>query len=322
MRRMLTFAGALSKLGACVTFQTSKLGAEILHASAWHDKVVIDKCDRSAVLRNLENAAYDGVILDNYFWDATNEGPLRSKVPFIAAVDDLANRLHDVDFLIDQNANQDPKAYDGLLPKHCVSVIGGSYCLLPSQFQKQRRSAVEQQEAPIFVSLGGGDPNSDLLDIVETLLSATSLPLTIATGKHISDAVRLEEFAKRYKARIELIFDSDHVADQMEKSQFAVASGGTMTWERASMGLPSICLIVADNQVESSNWLAQRGYHLTFDLRNRWDRKSLADVVQSFAQNDSQRQRFSEKSVKLVARDGAVRAARALLDTLEQLTET
>lgn len=322
VRRMLTLAAALTKLGASITFQTGELGAEILNASEWHDPVNTDGCEPSTVLKNLENATYDGVILDSYSWDATNEKPLRSKVNFIAAVDDLANRLHDVDFLIDQNANQDPKAYDRLLPKHCVSVIGGSYCLLPNQFQKRRCAAVEQREAPIFVSMGGGDPNGDLFDVVETLLSETALPLTIATGKHISDASRLEELANRFRARIDLVFDSDHVADQMEKSQFAVASGGTMTWERASMGLPSICLIVADNQLESSNWLAQRGFHIAFDLRNSWDRESLADTVRSFVQNDSQRQCFSKKSVKLVARDGAVRAARALLNTLEQFTKT
>lgn len=320
LRRMLTWAEALNAQGAQITMQTSALGAEILHANALDLAIIIAPCTPENVAESLQQARFDAVILDNYDWCAETENVLRVHTPFIAVVDDLANRTHDADLLLDQNAHHEPSDYDGLVPEGCLRLVGGTYCLLAKPFQRIRTPALCNASAPIFVSLGGGDPKNDLLPIVETLLWATNLTISIATGSHIVDAKALQALADAHPNRITLIFDSPRVADQMEASQFAIASGGTMTWERASMGLPSLCLIVADNQADSAAWLAAHDIHTTFDLRKAWDQDALAVAVQSFAADTKRQRIYHDNSRALISRDGAVRAAHSLLDSLQQTT--
>lgn len=318
LRRMLTLATALQQAGAALTLQTSRLGAEIAQAADSKSALIVAPCTPQAVARTLKLGHFDGVILDNYWWNTANEIPLRTHVPFLAVVDDLADRSHDADVLLDQNAHHDATVYNGLLPDHCRRLVGGRYCLLSAPFQNERTPALTKPNAPIFVSLGGGDPHRDLVAVVKTLLANTALPLTIATGSHITDAAALRNLAETHSTRLEVIFDSPSVADQMERSQFAVAAGGTMTWERASMGLPSLCLIVADNQIDSAVWLAKRDIHTQFDLRPGWSKHALADAVKSFAADTKRQHIHHDKSRALVARDGAVRAAQGLLDSLNK----
>lgn len=322
LRRMLTLATALQTRGVSITLQTSPLGAEIAQAAPFKGTVITAPCTLETVSQSLQQRAFEGVILDNYHWDAPAESLLRAHVPFIAVVDDLANRPHDADLLLDQNAHHDTGHYDGLVPAHCIRLVGGRYCLLAAPFQKDRQPALSDPAAPIFVSLGGGDPFRDLLSVSEALLTATNLPLTIATGSHISDAMALRALAAAVEPRMEVIFDSPRVAEQMEKSQFAVAAGGTMTWERAAMGLPSLCLIVADNQLDSATWLAAQKIHATFDLRAGWSQSALAEAVNAFAKDTKHKHIYHDNSRALIARDGAVRVARTLLDSLHRPTST
>lgn len=320
LRRMITFAQALRAQGAIVHLQTSPLGADIARAALFQGTLIAGSCDPDAVLATLRQRLFDGVILDNYHWHAPLETGLRTAVPFVAVVDDLADRAHDADLLLDQNAHHRAVDYDGLLPTKCISLVGGQYCLLAKPFQRDRYPKLLDADAPVFVSLGGGDPHKDILPITEILLKETTLSLTVATGSHISDATALRTLAAQHGPRMDLIFDSPRVADQMERSQFAIAAGGTMTWERASMGLPSLCLIIADNQVDSATWLAEREVHSTFDMRPGWTHDKFARTVQIFSKDTKRQRIYHDNSRVLVARDGAVRAARALLHSVQTST--
>lgn len=318
LRRMLTWAEALIQQDAQITLQTSALGADIAAASSLDLPIITATCTPQDVAMTLQQDRFDGVILDNYHWTATAETPLRAHVPFIAVVDDLANRAHDADLLLDQNAHHSADDYDHLLPAACTRLVGGDYCLLASPFREDRTPATGTLNAPVFVSLGGGDPHNDLVPITQILLTQTALSLTIATGSHIAEAAALQALADQHPDRVELVFDSPRVADQMQASQFAVAAGGTMTWERAAMGLPSLCLVLADNQADSATWLAARDVHANFDMRPGWDRTAFTAAVQTFAADTAGQQRYAAASRALIARDGAVRAARALLESLHQ----
>ena len=319
LRRMLTLAGALSEIsGTNITVRTSELGHSIAAGAQLGMKVSIGSCSPADVAHTLMNSDFDIVILDNYFWNATNETQLRPYVKIICVVDDLADRPHDADVLLDQNAHHVPEDYDGLLPRHCERLVGGQYCLLGHAFTRLPTPAAPPHEGPVFVSLGGGDPHDDLPDVVSAIVETAGLPVTIATGSHIKSAETLREIATKHTDTVELIFNSREVARQMQISSFAVAAGGTMIWERAAIGLPSLCMIVADNQVESTSWLKKREMHEVFDLRGDWSPEHLASRVIALSKDNDRRETYAQNSRRLVARDGAVRVARALIDKFQQ----
>lgn len=318
LRRMLTLAEALLEQDKDlkVTFQTSDLGAGIVRDRGLAIATHIAPCQLAPLRETLSQAPYALVILDNYHWSAPTQTPLRDVVARICVVDDLADRPHDADILLDQNAHHSDADYEGLVPADCLRLVGAQYCLLGRAFRHAEAAPCTDANAPVFVSLGGGDPGRDLLAVTETLLSATPYRLSIATGSHIADARALAELAADHSARVELQFDSRHVADQMRASQFAVAAAGTMTWERAALSLAALSLIVADNQAEAALWLAQRDIHATFDLRGDWSRVALAGAVNGLGRDRARRALFARKSGQLISGQGAVRAAEALLNSI------
>lgn len=327
VRRMLTLTQALLEQSntVAVTLITSELGADIAKLLC-HDRfdVLIQDCTPAAVKAHLEANRYERVILDNYHWHDQLEAPLQELTHGLCVVDDLADRHHAVDFLLDQNAYHRPRDYHGLVPDGCTLMVGADYCMLPPQFRSTKirntRIRLNKPDTPVFVSLGGGDPLQSLVKITRTLLTQTDFNLTIATGSHIPDAATLTQLATEHADRVELIFDSTVVAEQMAKSRFAIASGGTMTWERAAIGLPSLCLILADNQVKSANWLAERNVHTTFDIRGDWHPDALAAAALALSRNEAALKQYTEASLELGLADGVVRVAQTLLNTpdLEQ----
>ncbi len=320
LRRMLTLAGSLieSAPNIQLTIRTSTLGASIAREIGPRGLQIAEaSCSPEAVKAHLENKRYAAVILDNYHWNEQNEAPLRALTDCLCVIDDLADRPHDVDLLLDQNAYHSDRDYVGLAPSDCTLLAGAEFCLLSRQFRtEQVRTAnplLLESAAPIFVSLGGGDPNRDLLPITQTLLANTPFSLTLATGSHIADAEALQSLVKQHSDRVELIFDSPRVAEQMLKSKFAVASGGTMTWERAAVGLPSLCLIVADNQYKSAHWLADRNVHDIFDIRASWSPKKLAQAALALGSDKKRQTDYFNASRALSLENGVVRVATTLL---------
>lgn len=317
LRRMMTLAKELSKdSDIYLTLQTSALGSEI--AETTFEDINIAPCTTESVLATLTDTKFDAVILDNYHWNATTTTPLRAKVPTVMVVDDLADRQHDADILLDQNAHHKASQYEMLVSKNCELLVGADYCLLSEEFRRARsllRTTKElSSDAPIFLSLGGGDPNNDLTKMLRCILENTPYNITIATGSHIKEALDLRHLAGRNSDRVELVFDSTRVADQMISSQFAVAAGGTMTWERAAVGLPSLCLVIADNQIDSSDWLKERNVHDVFDARNSdWSEKDFIEAVVSFGKDRKRQNEFSANSKSLIAGEGVVHTAQALI---------
>ena len=327
LRRMLTLAEALlSHQSVNVTILTSKLGKQVaVTQNIPQLRTEAGQINPHEVRKHLSQADFDMVVLDNYFWNDQSETKLRPFVKNICVVDDLADRNHDADVLLDQNAHHSSEHYSGLVQNTCNLLIGSQYCLLSSNFRstdvREHLPPDLHSNAPIFVSLGGGDPNNSLLRLTTLLLKHTPFALTVATGSHISDAIHLKKLEHENDDRLEVILDSKTVKSQMMKSKFAVAAGGTMTWERAIVGLPSLCLVVADNQVESSTWLKDNNIHDVFDMRRSdWSETSFLEMLTRFTASPKRLQIFRDNSRKLIDGNGAFRAAKALIDHILKQT--
>lgn len=325
LRRMATLMTALERVGSPeLRCYTTALGARILRELGWSDErvqiIVSPDAPGEAIADLRHRLSYvrpDVTILDNYFWNAGNEEALMPNCGMLCVVSDWAGTPHKAALLLDQNANSEAADYRGFVPDDCALMVGPEYCLVADAFIRMRRcehvSAEKRAELrPVFLSLGGGDPKGDIYRLVKIVLRVTDRPVTIATGSHISDAHKLAALA-RSESRLDLRFDSTEVAQQMNRSAYALASGGTMTWERAVLGLPSLSLTVAENQREATAWLVTHGYQWSFDISHDWDDDSLADVLIRYDADASIRVAHSKKSLELITGDGADRFARSVL---------
>lgn len=325
---MSSLIGALLRLAGPteIICQTTVLGQQILLAEnhpAGSVAILLAPDDPAGALSQLTHAVPDLkpdiTILDNYFWNETTELLLRPHCGFLCVVDDLADRRHCADLLLDQNPNREASAYVDLVPTSCKLLVGANYCLIAEPFRLLRLAGVPSPTArlglqPVFLSLGGGDPNQDMLRLTRLLLNVTDRPISIATGSHIPDALELAEWAEN-NPRLMLYLDSNVVAQQMNSASYAVASGGTMTWERATLGLPSLSLVMVDNQVEAAHWLVEHGYQSSFDLRPGWRDEDFVAAFARYEADETTRCMQAAASMGLISGDGAPRTAAEILGT-------
>lgn len=197
------------------------------------------------------------LIVDHYALDYEWETLLRPHVNSIFVIDDLANRHHSCDFLLDANlgAEQGDK-YAGLLSRHCRSFLGLSYLMLRQEFYNARTEIAEKGKAPsnvltIFICFGGSDPTNETLRTLQILAQLPQkIDAHVVLGASNPHRAEVESFCQQYHWRV--YCQIDYVACLMRDSDCAIGAGGTMTWERCYMGLPTLVVAIAENQREDA----------------------------------------------------------------------
>ena len=202
----------------------------------------------------------DWLIIDNYHIDIDFEIRARKKTKYIMVIDDLANRQHDCDILLDQNLyNNMNERYQELVPKNCKLLLGPKYALLRDEFLQERKTLKKRDGKinRILVNFGGID-HVDMTSRVLDILKNYKIEIDIVIGKNSLYLDKLNQiFSKNQYFNLHV--QTPNMAKLLAKCDLAISAGGTSIWERCCLGLPSIVVAIADNQLESSETLAENG---------------------------------------------------------------
>ncbi|MDQ0089898.1 UDP-2,4-diacetamido-2,4,6-trideoxy-beta-L-altropyranose hydrolase [Paenibacillus anaericanus] len=205
----------------------------------------------------------DWLIVDHYSIHYKDECVYRSAFNNILVIDDLADRPHDCDILLDTSLNSKDR-YNELVPESCIQLLGPQYALLRQEFADARDDIVDRcnkKVQRIFVCFGGTDPTNETLKTIRALEpTLNEFELKVILGKSNS---HLQELMELYgnNNRIEFKIQPSSIALEMMSADLAICSGGTITWERYCMGLPAIVITIADNQLD----IARQGHLLGID---------------------------------------------------------
>lgn len=212
------------------------------------------------------NTVADWLIIDHYALDARWESALRPFCLKLMVIDDLANRLHDCDLLLDQNLGRKVADYDQLLPQGCNVLAGPHYALLKSEFaalrdyslQRRAKSKVEH----LLISMGGVDQSNATGRILRALLDCL-LPLdmriTVVMGPHAPWLDSVQALSKQMPQPTEVLVNVSNMAQLMADCDLAIGAAGGTAWERCCLGLPTLTLVLAENQRDGAAALAQCG---------------------------------------------------------------
>lgn len=199
---------------------------------------------------------FDWLVVDHYILDATWERMLRPYARKIMVIDDLANRQHDCDLLLDQNYYCDlEQRYKGLVPELCITLLGPTYVLLRREFAEARKQlrARDGIIRRILVFLGGSDPaniTGRILDVLRQL-SLSEITIDVVVGisnphRHLIQGLCSEMNNAQYYCQV------SNMAELIANADIAIGAGGATTWERCVLGLPSLTLVFADNQLQTT----------------------------------------------------------------------
>jgi UDP-2,4-diacetamido-2,4,6-trideoxy-beta-L-altropyranose hydrolase len=252
------------------------------------------------------------LILDHYALDRRWETALRPYAERIAVIDDLADRRHDCDLLVDQNLYADMETrYDGLMPPSCALLFGPRYALLREEFSRIA-PRLREEVRHIFVSFGGIDPDGMTLKAAEALAALTREERLGAISVSILAASRNPRHAEIRRLCEQEGFEfsehADDMAARMGRADLAVGAGGTTTWERCALGLPGIVYAIADNQRRLVEDGAGMGIHYAPD----GDGSDMALHIAALVNNRRLLRSLSSACLRYGAADGAKRVARRL----------
>jgi UDP-2,4-diacetamido-2,4,6-trideoxy-beta-L-altropyranose hydrolase len=249
----------------------------------------------------------DWLVVDNYALDEKWEREQRPRAAKIAVIDDLADRRHDCDLLLDQNHFPNAATrYDGLVPARCRKLLGPRYALLRSEFAQQRNSlpARTGRVGRVLVSFGGVDAGNQTSKVI-ALLKDLGVAADVVAG---SANPHVEALARQCAAAgFTFHRQAANMAELMAQADLAIGAGGSTTWERCCLGLPTLQVAIAPNQVALSQALALEGI-VTY-LGASVSAAAIREALSSPARLQAQ----SRKMMALVDGLGARRVAAALL---------
>lgn len=195
------------------------------------------------------------LIIDHYALDARWEARLRPRSERMLVIDDLADRAHDCDILLDPNLGRQANAYARLLPATTRLLIGPCFALLRPEFSALRERSLQRRLQPhmrqIMVSMGGADADN-VTGRVLTALAGCALPedcrivAVVGAASPWRDELLVQAASLRFGCEIRV--DVSDMARLMLESDLAIGAGGGTAWERCCLGLPSIVLVLAENQ--------------------------------------------------------------------------
>lgn len=219
-----------------------------------------DAEETNAVISKLP--AIDLLVVDSYAIDYEWESMLHPYVKQIMVIDDLANRKHDCDILLDQNYSYNMHhKYDGLVPKTCQKYIGPQYLLLREEFYKVKKHLKKRDGSinNILVFFGGSDLTNETKKAMEAikLLNKPEIKVNVVVGASNKNKEQIKEICS-CDEQFTFYCQVNNMAELMNEADLAIGAGGTTTWERCFMELPSIVVSIADNQQEGCRFIAEK----------------------------------------------------------------
>lgn len=255
----------------------------------------------------------DWLVVDHYAIDAEWHEPLRSEVDQILVIDDLGDRSHICDILVDQVYAATETKYRNRIPDDCRLLLGPRYALLREEFRELRPRTGGLPAASLrhaFVCFGTHDETEETLKALKALDAfAPTDRATVVVGADHPDLHRLRRWTSP-ALTVDVSVESNRIAQLMRSCDFAIGAGGSMTLERFCLGLPSAIVSVADNQVETAERLHRDGYLLYLGCAVDMESDDILRGLESL--NPEQLTRFSCRGCELVDGRGVERTVRAL----------
>jgi UDP-2,4-diacetamido-2,4,6-trideoxy-beta-L-altropyranose hydrolase len=245
----------------------------------------------------------DWLVVDHYDLDIVWEKRMHPYVSKIMVIDDLANRNHDCDLLLDQNwlFNMECRYNDKALGS--VHLIGPKYALLRDEFKKSR-NILETRKGNIervFVFFGGADPENFTGKVLQVLTSVEfkRLIVDVVIGEMNPNFDKIVEKVKK-RPRTYLHVQIDSIAKLMSCADLSLGAGGSSTWERLCVGLPSIVWTLADNQKKFTKDLHEKNLLIWMGDGKDFSKIELISKLRQLMISHTSNVLWSDRCMKLV----------------------
>ena len=275
--------------------------------------------DAEHTIEALNGEKPDWLVVDHYGLHVEWEQRLQPQVDKLMVIDDLANRRHDCDVLLDQNYFADGELrYAGLVPDACKLLLGPRYALLRPEYVAYRKPlrARDGQLRRVLVFFGGTDPQNVTTRALEALShhELEHLEVDVVVGTNNPNRKHIEQQVLR-RPRTTLHHPRQHLADLMAQADLGLGAGGATTWERMCSGLPTLVVSIAENQRPVAEALAAQQLILYLGHESEVSTEAFSSVIAGLVSNIDRLNYLREQNQLMVDGLGAIRIREVMLPT-------
>jgi UDP-2,4-diacetamido-2,4,6-trideoxy-beta-L-altropyranose hydrolase len=259
------------------------------------------------------------LIVDHYGIERNWEQGISNVVKGVMVIDDLSNRYHKCNILLDQNLKNDYSMYDQFVSFETKKLFGPNYCLIRDEFSALHghygKTNLENFPFKILINMGGVDDKNYTLDVLRHLDKSRIreyIDLTVLVGVGYKFLDKLYRFAVTSRSNIKIVRNSNEVAKLLLENHLVIGAAGSSAWERCCLGMPSIILAISSNQSEIAKILSLKnaGIEIPIDKIST----QLNNFVEELFVERNFLKKMSKKACKLVDGRGVERVYRVIED--------
>jgi UDP-2,4-diacetamido-2,4,6-trideoxy-beta-L-altropyranose hydrolase len=310
--RTLAIADEMGRRGFAATFFTHPAPGDLrdLVLARGHRVVsVVEMGDPVPICREPHSRRAAWLLVDHYGLGGAWEREARRVATRVAAFDDLADRTHTADLVIDSTLDATAEKYAAVVGRRTSLLVGARYAPLRPEFAAARTSVgpVSAKVTNVLVSMGGSDPgNATALGVAAALMALPDAQVHLIAGPSYVGSVEALD------PRVRVHRSPPDMAAVLRGADLVVGAAGMSALERACLGIPSLIVQIADNQAEGAAALARHGIAIDLGCAAHLDRATLARSIRSLADDAARRQAMRDAGMRRVDGLGATRIANRL----------
>ena len=271
IRRRGYFTSILSLQDALVSCPQNGDGCPTLAHEHWLGSS--QEQDALECLDFIKEVKVDWLIVDHYALDKRWEKLLKPVCENLMVIDDLADRDHECDLLLDQTFRRRSVDYDLRVPRDCQLLCGANYALLRPEFLSFRPHSLSRRSRPqisrILITMGGVDKDNVTGRILSALCYCAvpvGCKVIVVMGAAAPWLDDVRQLVSRMPYQAEVFIDVSNMAELMAGSDLSIGAAGATAWERCCLGLPSVMAVLADNQKFAAKLLEESGAALLLTI--------------------------------------------------------
>jgi UDP-2,4-diacetamido-2,4,6-trideoxy-beta-L-altropyranose hydrolase len=322
--RCLSLAQAWKDAGGCAIFAMAGEMPEIEHrlmgdGFTVHHIIAEPGSEKDAALTaDLAILLYACfVVVDGYQFGFGYQMRLKKAGQHLLFIDDYGHaEFYSADLVLNQNIYAREELYKDRYFKTDL-LLGTPFVLLRREFLSWRNRIRKNPDkaGKILVTMGGSDPDNVTLKVLSSLqsLTANGIEVVVVVGAGNAHNAALQAVAKQSQVPVRLVRNVSNMPELLAWADMAIISGGTTSYETAFMGLPSLIVIIAANQVRVAEKLAEIGASVNLGWYHNLSGECIQKTVEDLQVNCKARESMSQIGKQLVDGRGTTRVIKAIL---------
>lgn len=319
--RCLSLAYAMARLGWRCRFAVNSEAPSIV-PSLQNVPFGLDFLDTAGRLPvELIKQGFELLIVDHYGLDAQYERWARHWASGIVVIDELADRPHDCDVLLDQTLYRTEATYKNCVGANTHFLLGAKFSLLREQFKTAREIALEYRESRkgelehIIISMGSTDPSNASSWLLEAIIPELfDRRVTVVLGAGAPHVGSVEAIAERSGTGVQVRRDVFDMATLMSDVDLAVAAAGSASYERCCLGIPTLIITTGKDQEPNAYALAEAGAAIYLGRNEDVTLAEVQKAVRTVRDRPYDLRAMQKAASRVCDGDGAIRSARAITE--------